>query len=178
MLTHLQDDFDNHRHGSISASATRLSTVPTGRLPHLHNQVSQLQHFRRKPTSDLSSTLLGEGIGGALFAPISESFGRRTVYLFGSVLATISCGISAIPHPASVTIGRFLTGFACAIPPSISGGIIDDIFHDSPWLTWNIYIWTTVSNAGLSVGPIVSGYLTFRVGWCVPSDFCQLVKGC
>lgn len=115
-----------------------------------------------------TSTLLGEGIGGALFAPISESFGRRTVYLFGSVLATISCGISAIPHPASVTIGRFLTGFACAIPPSISGGIIDDIFHDSPWLTWNIYIWTTVSNAGLSVGPIVSGYLTFRVGWQWP----------
>ncbi|KAK5084433.1 hypothetical protein LTR05_005509 [Lithohypha guttulata] len=114
-----------------------------------------------------TSTLIGEGIGGVFFAPLSESFGRKTIYISGSVLATVACGISAAPHIAAIVIGRFLTGVACAIPPSISAGIIEDMFEEPLRLNWAILIWTTVSNSGLSIGPILSGYLV-TIGWQWP----------
>ena len=103
---------------------------------------------------------------GSIFCPpISETFGRRTQYIVAiGAYCIFSVVIAAVPSVIAVCVGRFLTGFASAIPATVAFGSFEDLY-DSETRIWIIYIYTLLGNMGLVLGPIYSSYVTAYAGW-------------
>ncbi|KAJ5643644.1 uncharacterized protein N7484_006151 [Penicillium longicatenatum] len=109
--------------------------------------------------------LLGQSLGNVVLPPWSESFGRKRIYI-------ISSGISCI---CSVTIGflhslpgaiimRILAGIFSAVPATVVGGTIEDLF-DTRARIWVVFFWTIASNIGLIIGPIMSAFIIEALDW-------------
>lgn len=62
-----------------------------------------------------------------LACPISESFGRKPLYLGSMFLFSGFCVLTgAVPSVAGVIVGRTLSGFVSAIPAAVAPGSIED----------------------------------------------------
>lgn len=109
--------------------------------------------------------LLGQTIGGIVCAPISETFGRRTLYIIASFLFCIfSAVVAAIPSVIAVYFGRFFQGVAAAIPATVAFGNFEDMFEAQERI-WVVYGYTVAGFIGLSLGPVYSAYVTQACGW-------------
>lgn len=108
--------------------------------------------------------ILGEGLAGLVFPPLSESFGRRWQFVVSGALFCLFNGLSAISSIPAIAVMRLLAGFAGGVPPSISPGSLEDLFSREGQV-WIIFAWATASNVGLVLGPIASGYLVDALGW-------------
>ena len=108
---------------------------------------------------------LGQAIGGCLIPPLSELVGRRTPYLVSSAAFSIFCVlISAVPSTPSACIGRFVTGFASAVPSVVIAGSVEDIFNTKRRV-WIVVLWNAGTTAGLCFGPIYAAYISASLGW-------------
>lgn len=117
------------------------------------------------PSLTKSRYLLGQTIGGILCSPISETFGRRTLYLVGTGLFAASSIVTAAPPSViAVYFGRFFQGLAAAIPATVAFGNFNDMF-DAHRRVWIVYGYTLSGMAGLVLGPIFSVYVTETIGW-------------
>ena len=113
----------------------------------------------------VSVYLIGQALGGLFFPPISESFGRKKLYVVSTVLYAITCFVvAAIPSIAAVVTGRFVSGVLSAIPTIVVAGSIEDLFASDARI-WMIFMWAMVANLGLVVGPIFATYISLSIGW-------------
>lgn len=109
--------------------------------------------------------LLGQTIGGIICAPISETFGRRTLYIVASFLFCVfSAIVAAVPSVIAVYFGRFFQGVAAAIPATVAFGNFEDMFEAQERI-WVVYGYTLFGFIGLSLGPVYSAYVTEVCGW-------------
>lgn len=109
--------------------------------------------------------MIGQALGGIFLAPISEVFGRRTIYIIGAVVFGLASVITGVPHSlAAATIGRFIQGVAAAIPATVAFGNFHDLY-DANTRVWVVYFYTLFGMAGLALGPIYSSYVTALLGW-------------
>ncbi|KAK6697140.1 hypothetical protein SNK05_013582 [Fusarium graminearum] len=113
----------------------------------------------------VSIYLMGQTIAGIFCSPISEVFGRRTIYILAATLFCISSAIvAAVPSVIAVYFGRFLQGVAAAIPATVAFGNFDDMYNAEHRI-WVVYIYTILGMLGLVLGPIYSTYVTSSIGW-------------
>ncbi|GAB7355515.1 hypothetical protein MBLNU459_g6001t2 [Dothideomycetes sp. NU459] len=109
--------------------------------------------------------LLGQTIGGVFCSPLSETFGRRTIYILAAVMFCIfSVIVAAIDSVIAVFFGRFFQGVAAAIPATVAFGNFEDMF-DAETRIWIVYGYTISGMIGLALGPIYSSYVTEVIGW-------------
>ncbi|KAF1344909.1 putative MFS multidrug transporter [Delphinella strobiligena] len=109
--------------------------------------------------------LLGQTIGGIFCSPISEAFGRRTIYIISTVMFCIfSAIVAAVPSLIAVFFGRFFQGVAAAIPATVAFGNFDDMFNAESRI-WVVYGYTLAGMTGLAMGPIYSAYITEVLNW-------------
>lgn len=109
--------------------------------------------------------LLGQTVGGIVCAPVSETFGRRTLYIVASFLFCVfSAVVAAIPSVIAVYFGRFFQGVAAAIPATVAFGNFEDMFEAQERI-WVVYGYTVAGFIGLSLGPVYSAYVTETCGW-------------
>ncbi|KAH8178650.1 major facilitator superfamily protein [Sarocladium implicatum] len=109
--------------------------------------------------------LLGQTIGGIFCSPISEVFGRRTIYILAATLFSVTSAIvAAVPSVVAVYFGRFFQGVAAAIPATVAFGNFDDMYNAEHRI-WVVYLYTILGMLGLALGPIYSTYITATVGW-------------
>lgn len=109
--------------------------------------------------------LLGQTVGGIVCSPISETFGRRTLYIIAGIMYCVFSAVTAaVPSVIAVYFGRFLQGVAAAIPATVAFGNFEDMF-DAHTRIWVVYGYTVAGFIGLSLGPIYSAYITERCGW-------------
>jgi MFS family permease len=59
---------------------------------------------------------------------------------------------------------RTLAGLLSAVPSTIVGGSIEDMFN-SQGRIWVVFFWTVASNIGLIVGPIMSSHIIELLNW-------------
>ncbi|KAK6209390.1 hypothetical protein LQW54_006243 [Pestalotiopsis sp. IQ-011] len=112
-----------------------------------------------------STYLIGQGIGGIFFPPYSEIFGRKTLYILSTIAyAVFSVITSSVGSLPAVTIARFCSGLASAIPTIVVAGSIEDVFNMQARV-WMIFVWAVVGNAAVCIGPIYSSYVTQNLGW-------------
>jgi len=116
--------------------------------------------------SDLTlySNILGEGFGGVVFPPITESFGRKRAYVFSTIVFSMFSGLTCVRSLPMLIIGRTMTGVMTGIPSTIAPGSLEDML-DADARIWGVFAWTTASNTGLVLGPIFSSYVATSLGW-------------
>lgn len=118
----------------------------------------------------VSLYLIGQTVGGIFCSPISEAFGRRTIYILATGLFCItSIVIAAVPSDlagasSAIYIGRFFQGVAAAIPATVAFGNFEDMF-DAEKRIWVVYLYTLSGMIGLVMGPIYSSYVLARTSW-------------
>ncbi|CAD0087538.1 unnamed protein product, partial [Aureobasidium vineae] len=109
--------------------------------------------------------LLGQTLGGIVCSPISETFGRRTLYIVSSAVFCIASIVTAAP-PSSIAVyfGRFFQGIAAAVPACVAYGSLEDMWAAQIRI-WVVYWYTVSGFIGLVLGPIFSSYVTHYYGW-------------
>lgn len=89
------------------------------------------------------------------------------MYIISSGLSCACCVVIGFVHslPAAI-IMRALAGLLSAVPGTIVGGSIEDIFNAQARI-WVIFFWTVASNIGLIIGPIMSSHIIEALNWYV-----------
>ncbi|KAH6887661.1 major facilitator superfamily domain-containing protein [Thelonectria olida] len=113
----------------------------------------------------LSLFVLGFALGPLLWAPLSELFGRR--YLFIStyaVLVALNAGTVFVQNIQSLIVLRFLAGTIGSSPLTNAGAVISDMFTPAERGRATT-LFAAAPFLGPSIGPIVSGFLGATAGW-------------
>ena len=113
----------------------------------------------------LSLYVLGLGFGPVLAAPLSETLGRRAVYVVSlplTALFTLGAGFSS--NFASLIVCRFFAGFFGSPTLAVGAGTNADLWPPVHRATATV-LFLLSPFAGPTVGPIVGGFAAENKGW-------------
>ncbi|KAI9168068.1 Major facilitator superfamily multidrug transporter mdrA [Paramyrothecium foliicola] len=147
----------------LNFNVTLGSSLPSGAGPTLNAHFGVTSELQ-KPLP-VAIFLVGYIFGPIIFAPLSESIGRRIVFLvsFGIyTIFTIACAFA--PNWASFLFFRFMLGCGAAAPQTVSGGLFCDLYPDLRPRGMAVTMLGLTSNVGPLIGPIISGFTATR-GW-------------
>ncbi|PHH88541.1 hypothetical protein CDD83_7408 [Cordyceps sp. RAO-2017] len=143
-------------------NATYASSSPSGCLP------SMARHFGvsiEAASLTITLFLLGYCAGPLMFAPLSELYGRRNVFLIsfsGYIIFNFLCAWP--PNFGALLVGRFLTGTLVSAPLSNAPGVLADLWdpveRGTAMAFFSAMVWV-----GPALGPVVAGFLELRMGW-------------
>lgn len=121
--------------------------------------------------------VLGFAVGPAFWAPLSELYGRKILFIVTHCLMTAFIGATAgCKNMASLLVFRFLTGTFGASPLTNAGGVIADLFPLSQ-RGFALSIFATAPFMGPMLGPIIGGFVTITVGWRWVQGICCILIG-
>ncbi|KAH7069371.1 major facilitator superfamily domain-containing protein [Paraphoma chrysanthemicola] len=105
------------------------------------------------------------GIGPLILAPLSETFGRRVVYLTCFAIFTLLQIPAALaPNIAFLITVRSITGFFGSVGIANGGGTISDMFV--PGERAGVFGWYLLGPLlGPTLGPLFGGIIVQRLGW-------------
>ena len=113
----------------------------------------------------LSLYVLGLAFGPVLAAPLSETFGRRAVYLITLPLAALfTLGAGFSQNFASLAVCRFFAGFLGAPSLAVGAGTNADLWPPVHRAVPSA-LFLLAPFAGPVVGPIIGGYAAENKGW-------------
>ncbi|KAJ3494600.1 hypothetical protein NLG97_g3971 [Lecanicillium saksenae] len=109
--------------------------------------------------------VLGFAVGPPLWAPISELYGRRILFVASHALivafVAATAGCTSMP---SLLAFRLLAGIFGASPLTNSGGVIADMFpHSERGLAMAVF--AAAPFMGPMLGPVIGGFVTITIGW-------------
>jgi len=113
----------------------------------------------------VSIYLLGFCVGPLVIAPLSEMYGRLSVYHVSNIMFfifTIACAVSS--DLAMFVVFRFLLGVFGCTPMTVGGGTIADLMPAEK-RGGAMAIWAMGPLMGPVIGPIAGGYLAAAKGW-------------
>ena len=105
------------------------------------------------------------GIGPLVLAPLSETFGRRNLYLIGFSIFTLSQIPTALSPNVGFLIGwRVVSGFFGSVGVANGGGTISDMFDPSERA--GIFGWYLLGPLlGPTLGPLFGGMIVQSLDW-------------
>ena len=105
------------------------------------------------------------GIGPLILAPLSETFGRRALYLICFTAFTLLQIPSALtPNIETLIFVRTLSGFFSSVSIANGGGTISDMC--GPEERASIFGWYLLGPLlGPTIGPLLGGLVVKRLGW-------------
>lgn len=113
----------------------------------------------------LSSYSLGLAFGPMISSPLSETFGRKFVYLLTLPLFDIfMLGTGFTQNIASLIICRFLAGLFAAPGVSVAAATISD-FTEPDNRVIPLAAYYSVPFIGSSIGPLIGGFAVEGEGW-------------
>ncbi|KAG9314264.1 major facilitator superfamily domain-containing protein [Chiua virens] len=142
--------------GLLVLCATYSSSAPSPILPLL---LRKFGFSTEVAILTISVFVGGYCVGPLLWAPLSEQYGRRPIFIlsfFGLLCFQIGCALSN--NTATIIILRFLGGVFAACPLANSGALISDIWGPKERGA-ALAIFTVAPFAGPAIGPVVGGYL-------------------
>ncbi|RAO67293.1 uncharacterized protein BHQ10_003305 [Talaromyces amestolkiae] len=129
--------------------------------------IVQIEHEFNTTTATFTTfTIIGFGLGPLVLAPLSEVYGRNTIYHVCNVLFTIftaACSLS--PNAEALFAFRLLAGIVGGVPLTNAGGTIADIVpvnRQGSIMT----LFTLCLLVGPVLGPTAGGFLSQAAGWC------------
>jgi MFS transporter, DHA1 family, multidrug resistance protein len=113
----------------------------------------------------LSSYSLGLAFGPMISSPLSETFGRKFVYLSTLPLLDIfMLGSGFSQSIAALIICRFFAGIFAAPGVSVAAATITD-YTRSPKRAVALAPYYTIPFIGSAIGPLIGGFAVERKGW-------------
>lgn len=143
---------------------TIIATTGSAAVHYAHTDFS---HDSKKGmmASFVSTYSFGQAIGSILLPQFTEPFGRRNFYLWSTGAFSVTCVVTGVtPSIVGVAFGRFLGGFASAVPAVVVAGSVEDLFDEKDRI-WLIWVWNCLTVAGQVLGPVYSTYIAARLGW-------------
>lgn len=125
----------------------------------------------------ISLFVLGFAVGPALWAPLSELYGRRILFIttHGFVVAFVAASAGS-NSMASLLVFRFLVGTFGASPMTNSGGVIADLFPPRErGLAMTVF--AAAPFMGPVLGPVIGGFITINAGWRWVHGVCSIFIG-
>ncbi|KIP12340.1 hypothetical protein PHLGIDRAFT_21131 [Phlebiopsis gigantea 11061_1 CR5-6] len=113
----------------------------------------------------VSLMVCGFGVGPLLWSPLCEIVGRRSIWIFPTIvyiIFIIPCALAK--NIQTLLICRFLCGFFASAPLTLAGGTISDIW-DNEERGFAIALFAAAPYGGPVLGPIVGGFIGETVGW-------------
>ena len=105
------------------------------------------------------------GIGPLILAPLSETFGRRKLYLACfAIFALLQIPTALSPNVESLIAVRTISGFFGSVGIANGGGTISDMFHPSERA--GVFGWYLLGPLlGPTLGPLFGGIVVQYLGW-------------
>jgi multidrug resistance protein len=105
------------------------------------------------------------GIGPLLLAPLSETFGRRNIYLTCfTIFALLQIPAALAPNIGFLITVRSIAGFFGSVGLANGGGTISDMFIPSERA--GVFGWYLLGPLlGPTLGPLFGGFIVQRLGW-------------
>ncbi|KAL8688743.1 MAG: hypothetical protein Q9218_005419 [Villophora microphyllina] len=139
-----------------STLGSSLSSGATEYLAVYWNITSQAQLVL-----PISLFLVGYVFGPIVFAPLSETYGRRVVLVWTFVLFTIftmACAVA--PNWPFFLVFRLLCGITASSPIAVVGGLYADIYDDPIARGRALAFFMGATTCGPVLSPIISGFLS------------------
>lgn len=142
---------------------TGLATIGSAAVDHASGDYNISQTMSIFAYTSLY--LFSQIFGGLVFPPISETYGRKTLYVTSTLIISASCVlVAAVPSVSGVFVGRIISGFFSAVPSIVTAGTVEDIF-DSEARVWITFTWGCATNLGVVFGPLYGTFLSESLGW-------------
>jgi MFS family permease len=109
--------------------------------------------------------MLGLGIGSVIASPTAILYGKRPIYLIGSILFIVSsiwCALA--PNYANLVVARIFQGIAVSPVECLPSATIAEIFflHER---AYRVGIYTLLLLGGKNLVPLVSAVIIQSLGW-------------
>lgn len=126
------------------------------------------EDLNTSPTAVIATTtgfVVMLGIGPLILAPLSETFGRRNLYLVCfAIFALLQIPAALAPNIAFLIVIRSVSGFFGSVGIANGGGTISDMFI--PTERAGVFGWYLLGPLlGPTLGPLLGGFIVQRLGW-------------
>ena len=105
------------------------------------------------------------GIGPMILAPLSETFGRRALYMWCfSIFSLLQIPAALAPNVGILIAARTVAGLFGSVGIANGGGTLSDMFHPSERAS--IFGWYLLGPLlGPTFGPLLGGVIVEKLGW-------------
>ncbi|PSN69733.1 membrane transporter [Corynespora cassiicola Philippines] len=170
-----EDDRENPRAWSRKSKLANVAVISTMSIlsPLASSMftpgIAQIAEDLNTSTTTVIGTTTGFvvmlGIGPLILAPLSETFGRRRLYLICfSCFTILQIPTALAPNIAFLIAVRSVAGFFGSVGIANGGGTISDMFIPSERA--GVFGWYLLGPLlGPTIGPLFGGIIVQRLGW-------------
>ncbi|KPI43040.1 putative MFS-type transporter [Cyphellophora attinorum] len=140
---------------AFNSSVITANLEGVSRTFHVSNEVALLT---------ITMFVIGFGVGPLAFAPLSELFGRKPVYVVTLAIAVIfiiPCAVAQ--NIGTLLVCRLIDGIAFSAPMTLVGGTLADLWRNEERGV-PMAFFSAAPFIGPAIGPLVGGYLG-TLGW-------------
>ncbi|POS78918.1 major facilitator superfamily transporter [Diaporthe helianthi] len=139
-----------------------LSSAYTGGIREI---IEEFKISQTVATLGVSLFVLGFAVGPLMWAPLSELFGRQSLFIGTyAVLTAFNAGCAGANSAETLLILRFFAGAFGSSPLANSGGVIADMFPAAE-RGLAMALFAAAPFLGPVLGPIIGGFLGQAAGW-------------
>ncbi|KAL4802192.1 major facilitator superfamily domain-containing protein, partial [Aspergillus unguis] len=148
--------------GFNSFLAAALAPILATGLPGIS---STYEVSMAKSSFTIGVYMLGLGVGAAVWAPTASLFGRRPVYVLGSVLLIISSAwAAASPSFPSLVLARLVQGIAASPGEFLVSVTVSEIYTPQE-RGFRLGIYMLLLAGGKSLAPLIGAAVIQSLGW-------------
>ncbi|GIC85056.1 putative MFS transporter [Aspergillus udagawae] len=106
-------------------------------------------------------------LGGAplFWKPLSNRFGRRPIFLLSLIISLVcNVGCAKSPTYGSMAACRALVAFFISPAAAIGSAVVTETFFKKERAKY-MGVWTLMVTLGVPVGPLIFGFVAYRVGY-------------
>lgn len=114
----------------------------------------------------IAYNLLGFGIGALAYGPLSDSYGRRPIMLWGNgilLIGAVGCVIA--PSIPFLLATRFLQGISAAASAVVAFAMIADVYPGKEKSAALLGIMNAVFTGIMAFAPLLGGFINEAVSW-------------
>ncbi|EPS32402.1 hypothetical protein PDE_07362 [Penicillium oxalicum 114-2] len=135
---------------------TYLTTTTVPSFVEIQNQY-QISYEQVNWTVALPA--LGLSVGPLIWSSLSDIYGRRVIFLVGTLVALVSTvGAAVAESYAGYMATRFFQGFGVSPAATVGMAVVNDLFFDYE-RGQKLGLWVLAIDSGLLLGPTFGGFL-------------------
>ncbi|KAL2416781.1 hypothetical protein ABEF95_002361 [Exophiala dermatitidis] len=135
---------------------TYITTTTVASFPNLQEQYN-ISYSQVNWTVAIPA--LGLAVGPLLFSSLADIFGRRIIFVFGTLMAFgATVGAAKAPNYGGYMAARFFQGLGVSPASTVGLAAINDMFYEHQRGA-KIGLWVLAIDSGLLVGPIIGGFM-------------------